>query len=76
MIEIRPLKNVSPGLLYQAFSDAFRDYEMQLNKQELANMLQRRGFDPGLSFGAFDRNRLVAFTFNGIGTYEDIPFLS
>jgi ribosomal protein S18 acetylase RimI-like enzyme len=73
MIEIRPLKNVTPDTLYQAFSAAFRDYEMQLNKQELAHMLQRRGFDPGLSFGAFDRSRLVAFTFNGIGIFEGLP---
>lgn len=73
MIEIRPLKNVTPDTLYLAFRAAFRDYEMQLSKQELANMLQRRGFDPGLSFGAFHRNRLVAFTFNGIGTFEGLP---
>jgi len=59
--------------LYQVFSEAFVDYEMQLGPLELARMLQRRGFDPGLSFGAFDRGSLVAFTFNGIGRDQGIP---
>jgi len=59
-------------ILYQAFSDAFADYEMQLDPHELSKMLLRRGFDPELSFGAFDGDRLVAFTFNGIGSYQGI----
>jgi ribosomal protein S18 acetylase RimI-like enzyme len=58
--------------LYQAFSEAFADYEMQLDQHELSKMLLRRGFDPELSFGAFDGDRLVAFTFNGIGSYQGI----
>jgi len=72
MIEIRPLTNIPLSTLYHAFSEAFKDYEMQLGQAELAKMLQRRGYDPALSFGAFDRHKLVAFTFNGIGSYQGI----
>jgi len=36
-------------------------------------MLHRRGFMPQLSFGAFDGDRLVAFTFNGTGLFMDRP---
>lgn len=32
-------------------------------------MLERRGFSASHSFGAFDSNKLVSFTFNGIGIH-------
>ena len=72
MIDIRTLENLGPDQLFNAFSRAFEDYEMQLEKHELEIMLQRRGFDPLMSFGAFDRDQLVAFTFNGTGTFEGV----
>lgn len=34
-------------------------------------MLRRRGFSAELSFGAFENDRLISFTFNGIGIYND-----
>ena len=73
MLTIHSLENVPDDLLYEAFRDAFKDYEMQLNKGELLRMLHRRGFMPQLSFGAFDGDRLVAFTFNGTGQFMDRP---
>jgi ribosomal protein S18 acetylase RimI-like enzyme len=36
-------------------------------------MLKRRGFNPDLSFAAFDNNEIVSFTFNGIGNFNGIP---
>ena len=36
-------------------------------------MLKRRGFDPRLSFAAFDGDRIAAFTLNGIGNYDGLP---
>ena len=72
MIEIRSLEHLEPDQLFVAFSKAFEDYEMQLEKHELETMLQRRGFDPSMSFGAFDQDQLVAFTFNGTGKYEGV----
>ena len=73
METIHSLENVPEDLLYEAFREAFKDYEMQLNKWELLRMLHRRGFMPQLSFGAFDGDRLVAFTFNGTGMFMDRP---
>ncbi|PLX12329.1 MAG: GNAT family N-acetyltransferase [Marinilabiliales bacterium] len=69
MYKIQSLKDKSFDALYESFQDAFADYEMQVNKEELERMLIRRGFVPELSFGAFDGDKLVAFTFNGIGKY-------
>jgi ribosomal protein S18 acetylase RimI-like enzyme len=73
MIRIKSLKNISHQRLFEAFQAAFEDYEMQLDDCGLEIMLRRRGFDPGLSFGAFDKDRLVAFTFNGRGQYDRRP---
>lgn len=72
MIEIKSLNKTSFDVIFKAFQEAFKDYEMQLNKVELQTMLHRRGFVPDLSFGAFQNKRLVAFTFNGIGRYQGL----
>jgi len=72
MEKIASLKGVKFGRIYEAFKAAFADYEIQLNKLELANMLKRRGFVPELSFAAFDKDRIVAFTLNGIGSFNQI----
>jgi len=53
-----------------AFNEAFIDYEVQITSEEFRVMLSRRGFDPSLSFGLFEDDRLVAFTLNGIGTFN------
>ena len=70
MITIKSLANTSIETLFDAFSEAFRDYEITLNQAELQKMMHRRGFDAALSFGAFDGDRLVSFTFNGIGFFN------
>ncbi|SHF01097.1 Ribosomal protein S18 acetylase RimI [Mariniphaga anaerophila] len=73
-MKIKSLANIEFDTFFEAFSRAFADYEVQLNKQQLQAMLKRRGFDPGLSFAAFNtNNRIVAFTFNGIGTFNGVP---
>lgn len=72
MYKIKSLKNISFASLFDSFKDAFADYEIQLEKEELERMLTRRGFVPGLSFGAFDGDKLVAFTFNGIGNFNGV----
>lgn len=72
MTAFKSLNKTSFDDIYLAFKEAFKDYEMQLNKDELQLMLKRRGFVPDLSFGAFEKDRLVAFTFNGIGTYQGL----
>ena len=72
METIKSLNNTSFNAIFSAFNKAFEDYEMQLNKDELHTMLRRRGFVPELSFGAFENEKLIAFTLNGIGFYNNI----
>jgi len=59
-------------MLFEAFQEAFKGYEMQLTQAELLKMLHRRGFTPKLSFGAFSGEKLVSFTFNGTGSFNNI----
>jgi len=72
-MEIKSLGNTSFDELFEADEQAFADYEVQLDKEELRNMLERRGFDSGLSFAAFDNGRIVSFTCNGIGYFNGVP---
>lgn len=71
-MEIKSLGNTSHDKLFQTFEQAFTDYELQLNKAELLTMLKRRGFNPTLSFAAFDGDKIVSFTCNGIGDFNGI----
>jgi ribosomal protein S18 acetylase RimI-like enzyme len=48
---------------------AFKDYDIQINSEQLRIMLDRRGFIPHLSFAAFEGGDIVAFTLNGIGNF-------
>jgi len=70
MIEFHSLANTSFDHLFLTFQEAFKDYEIQLDKEQLRVMLLRRGFDPELSFGASEDGRLVSFTCNGIGFFK------
>ena len=72
-MEIKSLGKTSTGQLFEAFQQASMDYEIQLNKHELLRMLKRRGFDPELSFAAFENGKIVAFTCNGTGNLNGIP---
>ena len=72
-MEIKSLASVGFDTIFTAFAGAFADYEMQLDRVQLRKMLKRRGFDPDLSFAAFEGERIVAFTFNGIGRFDGIP---
>ena len=72
-MEIKHLGNTSYDELFGAFQQAFSDYELQLNKVELLAMLKRRGFNPELSFAAFEGDKIVSFTCNGIGDFYGVP---
>lgn len=72
METILSLAHLTADELFAAFSEAFKDYDMQLNQQELEIMISRRGFVPDLSFGAFVDNRMVSFTLNGIGLFNGV----
>lgn len=68
---IKSFSNSGFSELFKAFNEAFIDYEMQLNEVQFKTMLLRRGFVPELSFGKFLNNRIIAFTFIGIGIFND-----
>ena len=72
-MDIRSLHDTGFATLFNAFSRAFADYEVQINELQLQTMLTRRGYLPKLSFGAFDGDELVAFTLNGNGLFGGIP---
>ena len=72
-MELKSLNKTCLDELFEAFEQAFADYEVQLNKVELLTMLKRRGFDPKVSFGAFAGNKIVSFTCNGIGDFYGTP---
>jgi ribosomal protein S18 acetylase RimI-like enzyme len=70
MENVRSLADVSYDAIYQAYHEAFAEYEVLLSKDQFWVMINRRGYNPSLSFGAFDGDRLVAFTLNGIGYFD------
>ncbi|MDE6446164.1 MAG: GNAT family N-acetyltransferase [Alistipes sp.] len=72
-MEIRSLADTDFDTLYEAFAQAFADYEIHPGREELRKMLRRRGFAPELSFAAFDGDRIAAFTFNGTGIRNGLP---
>lgn len=69
-MKYKSLAETSFDELFEAFEQAFADYEMQLNKVEHLAMLKRRGYNPELSFAAFDEDKIVSFTCNGIGNFN------
>ncbi len=72
-IEIRSLECIDFDTLFRGFENAFSDYEISFDKEEVRSMLIRRGYDPRLSFAAFVDDEIVAFTLNGIGQFNGIP---
>ena len=65
---LRPLTSSDFDSVHAAFADAFSDYVVpfQPSRDQLREMLTRRGYVPELSAGVFEDDRLVAFTLNGV----------
>lgn len=72
-MEIKSFAKTDFDTIFKAFNEAFAGYEMQINKIQLQTMLKRRGFNPNLSFAAFEGDKIVAFTLNGIGDFNGLP---
>lgn len=72
-MEIRSLEHIDFDTLFRGFESAFSDYEIRFYKDEVCSMLERRGYDPMMSFAAFDGGKIVAFTLNGVGHFNGIP---
>jgi len=64
---IRTLHHDDFDAVFTAFGEAFSDYVIPLSptREQLQEMLTRRGWAPHLSAGVFDGTRMVAFTLNG-----------
>jgi len=71
-MEIRSLEHTDFDTLFNGFEKAFLDYEIHFEKDEVRSMLKRRGYNPKLSFAAFDDDEIVAFTFNGTGLFNGL----
>lgn len=56
-MKYRSLSNTSFDELFEAFQQAFADYEIQLDKGEHWAMLKRRGFNPELSLPLLMKTR-------------------
>jgi ribosomal protein S18 acetylase RimI-like enzyme len=65
---IRTLTSADFESLHAAFLSAFSDYVVPfaLTREQLAEMMTRRGWVPEVSVGAFDGDAMVAFTLNCI----------
>lgn len=72
-MEILSLKNTGFDTLFRSFENAFADYPVKFGKEEVRSMLTRRGYNPELSFAAFDNGEIVSFILNGTGTFCNIP---
>lgn len=70
--EIKCLAGTDFDMLFRGFENTFSDYEIHFDKEEVRAMLTRRGYEPRLSFAAFDGDEIVAFTLNGIGLFNGI----
>ena len=72
-MEIKNLSDTSFDTIYEVFNQSFADYEIKINRTQFQSMLERRGFNPLLSFAAFEGDKIAAFTLNGIGCFKGIP---
>ncbi|MEO8380173.1 MAG: GNAT family N-acetyltransferase [Acidobacteriota bacterium] len=65
---IRPLTAKDFDAVYRGFVEAFSDYVVPLapSPGQLREMLTRRGWIPEVSVGAFEGERMVAFTLNAL----------
>jgi ribosomal protein S18 acetylase RimI-like enzyme len=72
MVSIRLLSDISIEVIHETFAKAFSDYvePFKLTFQQLKHMIERRGCDLNLSFGAFSDDELVGFILNGIGEWN------
>ena len=65
---IRTLTAEDFEAVFHAFAGAFSDYVVPMTptREQLREMLTRRGWTPELCVGAFDDERMVAFTLNAL----------
>ena len=72
MISFRPLSEEDFIQLYQTLLEAFSDYIVQVQPEidALRRLYQMEGVALGYSFGAFEEDKMVGFTVNGVGDWR------
>ncbi|MDK8193813.1 GNAT family N-acetyltransferase [Paenibacillus sp. UMB7766-LJ446] len=72
MYTYKMLDKISMETLHQVFVDAFSDYQVKMDLPfwKFQQMLQRRGYHPGISMGAFKDERMVGFVINGLRNWN------
>ncbi len=72
MFNYKILDKTSIEILHKAFLDAFSDYQVKIDLPfwKFKQMLQRRGYVPEMSIGAFENERLVGFVLNGFRNWN------
>ena len=75
MFIYKSLEGVSIEVLHKAFVEAFSDYQVKIDLPlwKLQQMLQRRGYLPEKSMGAFKDEVLVGFILNGYRKWNGRP---
>lgn len=68
MILYKTLEKTSTETLHETFIEAFSDYQVKMDLPfwKFQGMIQRRGYTPDLSIGAFENEKLVGFALNGL----------
>jgi len=68
MILYQSLERTSLETLHKAFVEAFSDYQVKIDLPfwKFEQMLQRKGFNPEVSIGAFENDKVVGFVLNGV----------
>lgn len=66
------LENIGIETLHETFLNAFSDYQVKMNLPlfKFQHMLQRRGYVPKVSIGAFNNETLVGFVLNGVRNWD------
>ena len=72
-MEFKNFENIDFETLFHAFQQAFADYEIHFDKEEVRSMLTRRGYNPKLSFAAIEDGEIISFTLNGTGFFNGLP---
>lgn len=75
MFNYKSLENINIEILHKTFIDAFSDYQVKIDLPlwKFQRMLQRRGYVPDISIGAFKDEKLVGFVLNGFRNWNGKP---
>lgn len=73
MILFKTLDKIDNHVLHKTFVEAFSDYQVKIDLPfwKFQQMIQRRGYDPKISIGAFNDSTLVGFALNGLRSWNE-----